>query len=421
MRKTYFILTLIILLMPVLALGQGLNELEFGYNAAGPDGKLTATSGVGVASNLSPMGVFINPAQIQTEKVLFSMSVSGFRLEERRAFPVYDRFDGVVTKGTYVVNDYTYADPWFIIGTGLLPKFSFSLYHRPFKSFEYDYTEQVRDNIFGDFVIAENVIKGKGMIKLTGVNIAYQINSNLSVGVNAGISNKVTMELNKESTWIDSTNAFYFERTKRQMKDRFMRFQLGGKYMVNERWTVGLSAILPSEVTFTSNSAFEIPSEPGGEVQDEISYSYPLELVGGFQYLAQTPFRTRLMMDYRYAFWSNTELKSGSSTISNFDDIYSVGTAVELTYLHNNTFTFSYVYTSSPWDKSLHNSKIGVGFGFPVPNGKIDAGFGFAKRSYREMDLFSDSWFGGDRTNSLIDDVEENFLYGSISIQVFLK
>ena len=138
-------------------------------------------------------------------------------------------------------------------------------------------------------------------------------------------------------------------------------------------------------------------------------------------YQARTPFRTRLFMDYGYRFYSSVTQKIGSRTYEDLNDTYYVGSAIEFTYLHENTFTFSYLYSNSAKNSSYTVSRFGLGIGVPVPHGRVDLATGFSKRMYRETDLFPDSLFGGDRTQSVVDEVVENYLYGKVSVVFNLK
>lgn len=426
MRVRQFILNVITVGFMLVSLinAQGLKDIPLGYNFPGPDAAMVSSSGIGTGGWLSDNSIFLNPALVPETRLSATFSISGFRLEERRSFPVYDRFEGIVTNGTYVVNNNMYNQIALTLHYKPIKNMNIAFFYRPFTSFEYDYTEQVRENIFGDFVIARNNIRGNGTVYLTGINGSYFVIDRLSVGINLGILSKPTVTYREESVWIDSTSAFYSIELFRKVNSISPFVQLGLHYTLSERWAMGMVVELPitikMETRQITNNPFTMSPLPPDMQYDE-EFSYPLIIRGGFEYRAQTPFRSRFLFDYSYAFWSATDVLQAGQKVMNLDDTYEVGAALELQFLHKNQFMISYKYHSMPWDKTQAQADIGLGIGIPVPHGKISAGIGFAKRSYNEYDLFPDSWFGGDRSFSPLDDVDENYMFGSVSFTYFLK
>lgn len=402
---------------------QGLKELPFGYDAAPQDGILTGTNGIGVAHSHSPFGILINPAQMNGQKMVLAIGYSGFRLEERRSFPVYDRFDGIITKGTYVINDNIHSSPSVVFSARIRQNFQVSAFYVPYKSFEYQYHEQVRQNIFGDFVMGYNSIEGDGTINLAGIQLAGKVMERFTVGLLVGYLSRPEILLDVKSVYVDSLTPFYQDKATRTIKSASPYLALGITGKINERWEAGTALQMPNKIKSDYNRTYLGPevSIPENVLMSE-EYSYPLEWKAGLLYRARTPFRTVFKMDYSYRFWSGNDIvrKSmmGEQRLS-LEDTYSVGAALEFTYLKNNRFYISYLYHSSPWNKQITSSRIGLGFAFLIPGGEVNAGFSFRRRNYSEEDLFPDSWYGGNRGNSLVDDVEENFIFGGISIKYY--
>jgi hypothetical protein len=224
--------------------------------------------------------------------------------------------------------------------------------------------------------------------------------------------------------WVDSTNAFYSIEQDRKVTSVSPFVNMGMHYTMNSRWAFGFSIQLPMKIKLQTNQATQNPFAQNPlppEIQYDEEFSYPLIIRGGFEYRAQTPFRTRLLFDYAYSFWSRVDVLQSGQNVMNLDDTYQVGAALELQFLHKNRFLISYNYQSVPWDKTQAQTNVGVGLGIPIPHGIVHAGIRFSKRSYKEYDLFPDQWFGGDRSFSPLDDVDENYIFGGLGITFYLK
>ena len=118
-----------------------------------PDARSMALGGAGSVSYNAPGALILNPASLVQidQQLALDISVNMRKLEERRSYPLYDRFDGFLTNATYAINNNWYPQlqggislklpvkilPGLILAGGIYPHIDY----------QYSYLEEVRENV----------------------------------------------------------------------------------------------------------------------------------------------------------------------------------------------------------------------------------------------------------------------------------
>ena len=154
----------------------------------------------------------INPARLSYLNQTFDLSVGGKSCIERRSMIMLDGWGEFLANADYVFNQHTY----YSIAVGYIRNFKmsdnssigFGVSHRPYKSFNYIYEQEVRserdypDGYIGikDPLIGYQVYKSEGTIDLTSIGVGYQFNK-ISIGLSVNEIHKMSRNI---STYIDT-------------------------------------------------------------------------------------------------------------------------------------------------------------------------------------------------------------------------
>jgi hypothetical protein len=398
-----------------------------------PDARSLSLGGGGSVSLNSPAAILYNPAAL-TQIDHFAagqFSLSLRKLEERRSYPLYDRFSGIIGDGIYAVNDNWFSRPQGALAIRLplkgIPAISLAAGSFTEVDQNYKYLEEVRQNIFGDSLEAYNRIDFTGALQRYSFAGAATLPflPKLSLGVQAGIL-KGSLAYKKQIDFVKATEADILSSADRKLENTPLVLSFGGVYRVNERISAGADVSLPYTVKYSATN------ESGEMLNEEIGY--PMKVTGAFEYRARQELQARLNVDFTYEFWSNVTY-SGSGASENsvdnfgnvvpytweFSDVFDLKAGIEHIFYNQIPLRVGMQYRNSFRDKNETQTLLGAGTGYLASTWRLDVAGAFSRNSYRWPDLFDDALFGGNRSGSPIDNVEESYFFGQITFTYFLN
>lgn len=407
------------------AVGQTYTTFPIGQYWRFPDARTLGLAGAGSISNPTGASLSLNPAALSKNESKLALQVTGAvrKLEERRSFPIYNRIDDVTQQGIYVVNNNWYpfiqADLLMGLNIGSFPYLKTIAIgiHNDLNQ-DYKYEEEVRENIFGDSLLAFNEIEYNGKLNRYSLGAGFNVGMGTHFGFQVGV---LQGDLNNESSITFVQNGFPPDMsvsTHRELDNTPFVASLGAIYDINERISVGSHVELPHAVDYNLTDYDTL--DAGME-----SIEYPMQLTVGFEYRAQQILQARLNIDFTYQWWSKTEYtyeyQNNTVNRENLDDAIAVKIGIEHIFHDKIPFQVGLQYRTSYMDRSQSRTLISAGTGFKGSNWQVDAAGGFSNLDYTYPDLFDDEIYGGDRSKSLMDDVEETFFFGLVTLRVYLQ
>lgn len=389
-----------------------------------PDARTLGLAGAGSISNTTGGSLSLNPAALSKNQLKLALQLTGAvrKLEERRSYPIYNRIDDVIEQGIYVINNnwnpFLQGDLLMGIDIGAFPylkTIAIGLHNELDQ--DYKYEEEVRQNIFGDSLLAYNKIEYTGKLNHYSFGAGFDVSKELHLGFQTGV---LQGDLKKDSS-ITFVRAGYtdvkFSR-QRDLDNTPIVASFGAIYDINERVSVGSHVQLPYKINYKFSD--NLSEQTGSE-----SIEYPMQLTAAFEYRAQQILQARLNIDFTYEWWSQTKYQFDYMTTmierENFDDAIAIKVGIEHIFHDKIPFQVGMQYRTSYLNRSQSRTLLSAGTGFMGNNWQVDASGGFSKLSYNYPDLFSDTIYGGNRSNSPIDDVEENFFFGLVTLRVYLQ
>lgn len=421
--RFYLQLICLVFFLPSLGFGQSVPTFPIGEYWQFPDARSLGLAGAGSMSQHSIGALMMNPAALGGDDRGFQVqfSNSARSLEERRAFPVFDRFDDISSLGVYALNN-----NWF---TGFQGGISYNFGEGFLKSVgigsfseidqNYLYEEEVRSNIFGDALLAYNRIEFDGKLQRYALGAAFNVAKNLDLGVQVGLLNG-NLAQSASTIFVENSNNDFMTSTDYEMDGRPLVASFGATYQATSHLGFASHLRLPYEVKYlVSNALLESSTARNATVE------YPMQLNVGLEYRGQQELRARLHIDFSYEWWSKTGsdslLLSGANTAGTLDDAATVKIGIEHLILEQVPFLAGIQYRTSFLDRRQTRTLFTVGSGFQGRNWVVNVSGGFSKLTYRFEDLFDDAIFGGDRSNRNIDDVDERYFFGLLTLNVNLK
>lgn len=383
------------------------------------DARTLGMAGSGSISNITPGALLENPSALLLGKSVLEIQVTENirNLEERRSFPIYNRIDDITQKGIYAINDHWFS--YFQGGVKLrtqLGGIPVAAAVGVFNEFDlnYRYDEQVRENIFGDALIAINKIRYEGRVLRYALGGALQPTEGLRLGFHLGIL-KGDLSSERGIVFLDNSSNDVSELKKYYLNNTPLVFNLGITYDLNPHLRVGSHLKLPYSMEYrvTSNSSQTTTME---------RVEYPFQLTGALEYQARQELRARLNIDVTYLWWSKTEsqFQSENFTTLNFDDAFVIKTGVEHIFHNKIPFRVGVQFRSAYQNRNSSRTLLTAGTGFMNTRWRVDVSGGVSNLTYTFPDLFDDTLYGGDRSQSPIDDVEEHYFFGMLTLTLNL-
>lgn len=415
----------LILLMSAAVGAQNYPSFPVGEYWQFPDARSLSMGGAGSVSLHTPGAILYNPAALTgiRQQLSAQVSLSGRKMEERRGYPLYDRFDGIIGNGIYAINNNFYFKPQgaiaFRLPVSTLPGLTLAAGSFTELDQDYLYNEEVRKNIFGDSLMAYNRIEYSGGLQRYSIAAAtgFSFLPGLSVGLQAGF---LSGSLDYERSIIFVKHPQQDQRVliNRTLDNTPVLFSIGATYKLNPRISGGLHVDLPYTVKYTASD------DAGQQIGEEIGY--PLRLTTSWEYRARQLLQARLNVDFSYEFWSNSlnyasKLSDVFNSPREYNDVYVIKVGLEQIFFNKIPFRVGMQYRNSYREKGTTRTLFSAGTGFLGDNWKVDLAGGVSKLEYRWPDLFDDTLFGGDRSNSSVDTVDEYYFFGQISLVYFLN
>ncbi|RMH85144.1 MAG: hypothetical protein D6681_16275, partial [Calditrichaeota bacterium] len=349
------------------------------------------------------------------------LSTGARSLEERRSFPVFNRFDDIVQQGIYALNDNWFLDlqggvqlNLDIAGFPYLKSVAAGVYEEV--NLDYRYDEEVRSNDFDreQVVLAYNKIRFDGGLRRYAVGVGLQFAGRLNLGLQAGfLSGDLQQE--RSITFVGAEGQDVRETGTHSLQNTPVVLSAGAIYEATPHLSLGAYVRLPYtvEYRFTGTTV----SEPVAE-----SIEYPLQLTGGLEYRSRQELQARLNIDVTYEWWSQTQSAFVADYLSPpFEDAIRVKAGIEHIFHNKIPFRVGLQYRTTFQDRQRTRTLITAGTGFRDHRWQIDVAGGFSKLTYPFPDLFDDRLFGGDRSRSNIDDVSERYFFGRVTLRVHVR
>ncbi len=421
--KYIFYLLILMMMFSGVAFSQNLISFPVGDEWRFPDSRTLGMGGAGSVSNSSPAALMLNPAALSLSSGGLHLSVSGNvrNLEERRSFPVFNRFDDIIENGIYVVNDNWFMDLQSGAQYGLnwasfpyLKSIAVGVFEEVDQN--YEYVEEVRANDFDaeQSVLAYNEIHLDGRLQRVSLGAGLQFRENLNLGFQVGFLTAGDVEKERSVEFVESDTADIDEFSTRSPENTPFVASFGAIYDINPYLSVGSHLRLPYTVEYqlTGNSL----EQPFME-----SIEYPLQWNVGFEYRGQQPLEARLNVDFAYEWWGNTESTIQSDYLDvSFDDAIFFKVGIEHMFHNKIPFQVGLQYRTAFQQRSDTRTIITAGTGIRNDFWEVNVAGGFSKLSYTFRDLFSDEIFGGERTTEF-DDVEERYFFAMLTLNVQVR
>jgi hypothetical protein len=423
MRYLLFIFPLLLLFSEITA--QNYPTFPVGQIWDFPDARALALGGAGSVSLATPGALILNPASlVQIDHQLTAdVSVNLRKFEERRSYPLYDRFDSFLTNATYAINNNWYPRiqggiavqlpgkilPGLILAAGIYPHIDY----------QYTYLEEVRENVFGDQLIAYNRIKGNGILQRYSLGAASEVPgvSGLTLGIQAGFL-QGDVDHSKEINYVDPQDRLEIESQTRKSDNTPIIFSIGSIYKATERISTGIDLSLPYSVSFKSQVI--------GEQLNE-TIEYPLKANVGLEYRARQELQARLNVDIGYEFWSNskynTEIGGNVPVSQEFSDVLNIKVGIEHIFYNQIPFRVGAQYRTAYLASGTTQTLLAAGTGFYNGSWRIDLAGGFGRVTYRWEDLFDDALFVSNpnfQSRSELDTVDESTFLVQFSLKIFI-
>ncbi len=394
-----------------------------------PDARTLGLAGAGSVSNSAIGALLMNPAAMAANKPGLQVNVAtrARSLEERRSFPIFDRFNDINQFGIYAINSNWFANfqggiqynldiasfPWLkSVAAGAFEEVDQS----------YEYNEEVRENVFPDDPLAINRIKFDGQLTRYSFGAAFRIAEPLDIGFQIGIL-QGDLDQIRTISFINDDTRNRRENSFRSLDNIPLITSFGAVYRVNPYLSLGGQFQLPYSVNYDVNFDFGgdtfVPILPAKE-----SIEYPQQATVGVEYRGQQALQARLNVDVTYEWWSGTDqqIATENPDISNgLDDVVKIKAGIEHIFFNQIPFRVGVQYRTSFLERTNARIMFAAGTGFMGKLWQIDLSGGFSRLDYRFPDLFDDRIFGGDRSASNIDNVEESFFFGMATLKMNLR
>jgi len=407
-----------------------ISKIMYGDEYRFISGRMLALGGSGLAGGEPLSSLYLNPALGSLSEKSFGLQ-AGFSVDhinEDRAYPYYDSFNGFNDFGSYVYNknwyNRFYASALFRIPLEHIPNLTISLGYAPFMDFSYDYYEEVGNpnrspEYKKDKIVGYNSINSSGILNIIPFGLSFKPLKALSLGIQAGllqgaadlnvsVSPRDEMFTEEE---IDSIR--YSEKTERTLGNTPVIISCGVLYSLNEQFTLAAIARLPYQIKW--NLAYPYIKNYNSYLPETTqTLTYPLRFGGGLDYQFTNILQARLSIDIIYDFWSKFEVNGQNS--ENFIDTYAVNVGIEHIFFNNIPLRAGYSYRTLKEGEGFTQAVLSIGSGWQFRGIKIDLAAGISSMEYFQSVLFDNSVYGLVSRKNQVDRVSLSEFYGRINI-----
>ncbi len=401
--------------------GQNLISFPIGDYWQFANARSLGLAGAGSVSNVNGASLMGNPAAMSSNRKGFHVELSSTarNFEERRSFPVFNRIDDIAQQGIYAIND-----NWYLPLQGSV-QYVFDRNSLPFLrtvavgvfeeiSHDYQYFEEIRSRNFDDErnTLAINEIDIEGKLTRYSLGLGFEATKQLHFGVQAGMLNGSDINYRQSTTFQgdEPLGTDRLSENQRQLDGMPIILSLGSVYRPTSHSSLGASFQLPCTVDY------EVTNVVTSTVQSE-SIEYPAQATLGFEYRGQQALQARLNIDLTYEWWSSTGISTdGTESENNFDDAVVIKSGVEHIFYNQVPFQVGIQYRTAFQNRGATRTLISAGTGFMGSGWRVNVAGGFSKQNYSWPDLFDDALFGGDRSRTPIDTVEEKQFFAMLTL-----
>jgi hypothetical protein len=410
-RSTFwlFLLLALVLLWPFAREAAAFTYLSYPYGeGAGPyDARSLAMAGTGVAYGPTVFALRTNPANLAgVNGFVVNSTVALTKVDEDRAFPFHDSFDGFVDYNTYAMNSDVYGS--YALGaakafpeSGRFPNLALAGY--PLYDWNYDYLEEVRDE--SDALIGKNVIENQGGVYAVSLGAAEKAVPWLDVGLSINYL-KAGGHFERRS-FGDTT----IVQLRRELDGDGLSLNLGTVAQISPRLRLGLAYRSQAKIDGTVEFSGKRIANPDSSAKLELTY--PQGVAMGVEFRPRNDLTTRLNFDVQFTQWS--KFKDAAAESLRFDDVWEFSGGVEHQFFVGVPFRFGFRYQPSYHDEDITTTAVSFGTGFEYQGFQIDFGGEIGTRTWRQEDLFPESYFGGVERSEK-DRVEESHFRAMVSV-----
>lgn len=416
----------LMLLLAAISFAQNYPAFPVGEDWQFPDARTLGLAGAGSVSNTTVAALMLNPAALANHPAGLEITLSPAlrNLEERRSFPIFDRFGDINQYGIYVINDnwnsLLQGGVQYHFGATPIPYLK-ALAIGVFNEIDqrYNYEEDVRQNEFPDDPLALNLIKFQGRLTRYSLGAAFRVLENWSLGVQGGILSG-NLEQTTAVSFVGGSSKDYSRSSSRSLKNTPLVLSLGTTFQANPRLSVGGYLRLPYTVDYDVVESATGAALQSGSYRE--SHEYPYQLTLGLEYRSQQILQARLNVDLVYEWWSAVEYeRDGQALNPDYEDVFKIKTGIEHIFFNQIPFRVGVQYRTFFRDRRNTRLLFSAGSGFKGRSWEVSAAGGFSRLDYPYPDLFDDRLYGGDRSKSLIDNVAETYFFGVATLRVSVR
>jgi len=410
-RSTFrlFLLLALVLLWPFARGGDAFTYFSYPYGeeAGSYDARSLAMAGTGVAWGPNVFALRTNPANLaEVTGFMVNSTVLLTKVDEDRAFPFHDSFDGFVDYNTYAMNTNVYGSYALGVvkafpGSGRFPNLALAGY--PLYDWNYDYLEEVRDE--SDALIGKNIMEHRDGVYAVSLGAAEGVLPWLDAGLSI---NYLKAGGHFERRAFGDTTIVHLRR---ELDADGFSLNLGATAELSPRLSVGLVYRSGAKLDGTAEFSGKNITNPDSSAKLELTY--PQTVVLGAEFRPRNDLTTRLNFDIRFTQWSKFE--DAADEAVEFDDVWEFSGGVEHYFFVGAPFRFGFRYQPSYFDENITTTAFSFGTGFATQGFQIDFGGEIGTRSWRQEDLFPESYHGGTERSDK-DRVKESHLRAMVSV-----
>ncbi len=412
MKRSTFWLVLLLALALLWPFARGASAFTYfsypyGERAGSYDARSLAMAGTGVAYGPNVFALRTNPANLaDVTGFVVNSTVTLNKVDEDRAFPYHDSFDGFVGYNTYAMNSNVYASYALgaaraFPGPSRFPNLALAGY--PLYDWNYDYLEEVRDQ--NDDLIGKNIMEHRDGIYAVSLGAADKVISWLDAGLSI---NYLKAGGHFEQRAFGDTTIV---QLRREVDADGFNLNLGVVAQITPRLRAGL--VYRSQAKLDGTAEFSGKSIADPDSSTKLELTYPQNVAMGVEFRPRNDLTTRLNFDIEFTQWSKFE--DASDETLEFDDVWEFSGGVEHQFFVGVPFRFGFRYQPSYHDEDITTAAVSFGTGFNYQGFQIDFGGEIGTRTWRQEDLFPESYHGGvERSDK--DRVEESHLRAMVSV-----
>ena len=393
------------LIVALASLAGGYGFYDLGLGAAAYQGSARG-AGMGEVTLLSedgPIAAALNPARLAgISEGRFTVSYRVASVDEDWAFPVHDSFDAVMGYNTYVATTELYHDLAGGVATGRLERAyglcaGFAI--APVYDFRYDYAEEIRDRNSSsspaDRLIANNYIRGDGLVRSASFGVGKTIWRGLSLGLGVDylfgerdLSARVVFADPVKIPWESDSPETSETFEANDMSG--VRLSLGATYAVGKRVEIAAAyksgADLDPAMATAGGGVINLITDPGSEVE------CPATVGLGVAFRPRNEMPTVIEGNVVLTRWSEVSDPTGIGPAP--EDVYEWHLGVEHVFYNGRPLRFGFLYRPSPQDDETGEAAVTAGTGLALAGFDIDLAARVGWREYRWPDVFADDIYG---------------------------